>query len=323
LPSQMYARIVRAGLEGDRAGAGLALAFMGGQAFLLFLASSMVHGRLLGAVEGERGRSRAGARAGRQWRIPLLTPAASAVAAAQVRTALRTVRGRLAILLPGPLLAMLAVIMQQVPDEAPGLIEAIATHSHLLLAGGIVVSLYSLQPFTMNLFGADRSGLTMQFLQPVSDIDIARGKLTGLALVLAATTALCVVTAVAAIRAGSPTLWAATLVGGAATYVWLGPLFVWVSALFPVPADLSKTGSGGNPHGLAATVGTVLVPLVSAPAALILVAADWWLERPGLALPGMLLWLALALAVSVPLLRLSARSINLRRENLAVVAQGR
>ena len=47
------------------------------------------------------------------------------------------------------------------------------------------------------------------------------------------------------------------------------------------------------------------------------------LRLPVVAVVAMGVWLALALAVSVPLVSVAARTIALRRENLAVVAQGR
>jgi len=321
LPTELYGAAVHGALDGRPAAAAGAMALLGVEALLLFLGSSAMHARLIGSVEG-RGRSRAGARSGAMWRLPLLSPAASAVASAQVRTALRSVRGRLALLLPGPLLAGLVIVFGRVPDSGR-IVEVLDAHGHALLGAGMVLSIYSFQPFTMNLFGTDRAGLSLQFLLPVSAGDLTRGKLAGIGLALGATCLLCVVCALAVVPLSSSSLWLATLIGGAATYVWLAPVFIWMSALFPVAADLSKTGSGGNPHGLAMLVGTLAVPIVAIPAAALVLAADVWLDRPALAVPLMLAWFAVAVGGAMPLASLAARTVTIRRENLAMVAQGR
>ena len=85
-------------------------------------------------------------------------------------------------------------------------------------------------------------------------------------------------------------------------------------------SDLNKTGSGGNPHGVAFLVGTLLVLFLSAPPGMILYFGS---ERPALALALVALWTVLAAAISIPLLGLAARALESRRENVALVAQGR
>ena len=65
---------------------------------LLFVASARVHRRLLNSLESEFGRRRTGVIKGLSPQLPLLTAGASAVAWAQYKGALRTVRGRLTIL---------------------------------------------------------------------------------------------------------------------------------------------------------------------------------------------------------------------------------
>jgi hypothetical protein len=120
-----------------------------------------------------------------------------------------------------------------------------------------------------------------------------------------------------------PTLGLAALAGGYATLLWLWPVGVWMSALLPVAADLSKTGPGGNPHPAAMLAGTVLVLIFALPAVAIVLLADGWLHRPVMALPLMIVWLAVTIAIVLPLVRLASRAIAPRRENLALVAQGR
>jgi len=322
LPSEIYGRAVSNRLAGRRVAAGAAVGLLAGQAAVFFLASGLVHRRMIGGVEGDRSRRAEGARPVRHWRVPLLGPAASAVAVAQVRTAMRSVRGRLSILLPGPLLAALTVVLSRMPAEE-SFAAAVTAHGHLLFGTGVLISIYSFQVFSLNLFGTDRAGLTMQFLQPISHVELARGKLAGLAMVIGATAGLCLVAALAAAPGGDPLLWVAVLAGGAATYLWLMPVFIWLSALFPVAADLSKTGSAGNPHGLTMFVGMVVVAVAALPVVAVVLAAQYWFRNPIVAVVAMGVWLVLALAVSVPLVSIAARTIVLRRENLAVVAQGR
>lgn len=322
LPSQIWVETVRSGVSGEYNRAGLAFSLLGAQALGFFALSSFVHRRLIGSVEGDLGGRGTPVRPVRLLRLPGFSPAASAVALAQMRTALRSVRGRVSVLLPGPMLAMLAVVVGQVPDEA-GIARMIQGHGHWLLGAGLLFSIYSFQAFTMNLFGTDRAGLSMQFLHPVSAGDLARGKLAGVGLVLGLACLVCLLAALAVVPIGSPALWIGTLLAGVATYLWLGPAFIALSALFPVSADLSKTGSGGNPHGLTMLVGVLLVPLAALPAVLVLLACELWIDQSWLAVPLMVIWLAVAVIASGPLVRLASRTVELRWENLAVVAQGR
>jgi hypothetical protein len=322
LPSQLYGDAVSGAIDANARAAGLALAALSGEAALFFLASGAIHRRLVASPEGV-----ASKRGGRRARplptaLPLVAPATAAIAIAQFRSALRTVRGRLIVLMPGPLLALLVMAFRNVPDELP-FGPTLAAHGHLLLGAGIIFSIYAMQAFSMNLFGADRAGLTLQFLSPVSDVQLARGKILGTGLMLGVTVVICVLMAAIASPSGSPLLWLAVLIGGLATYLWLTPMMVWLSALFPLASDLSKTGSGGNPHPVPMLAGTALTALAALPAALIVVGFDFWLKRPLLALPAMIVWVVLAWLVTTPLVRLAARTIGLRRENLALVAQAR
>ena len=113
------------------------------------------------------------------------------------------------------------------------------------------------------------------------------------------------------------------LLGGAATYMLICPVALWMSALFPVASDLSKTGAGGNPHPLPMIAGTICTVLFAAPAGIIVLAAELHFRSEIVAVPLMAVWLAVALVVAVPLINLAARTIGARRENLALVAQGR
>jgi hypothetical protein len=246
----------------------------------------------------------------------------SAIAITEYRTALRSVRGRLAVILPGPLVAILTLMMRGMPDNRPWL-TAVFAEGHLVFAAGLVFALYALQPFSMNLFGVSRGGLTRLFLVPARDVDVARGKVAGCGLVLATAGTLALVMAIAVAPTGPVVYWIATMLGGIATFAWLSPIMVWCSAIFPVPADMSKTGSGGNPHPLPMFAGTVLVLMLALPAAGIFLANWVWIRHPGAVLAMMTVWTVLSIVVAVPLVGVASRAIGLRRDNLALVAQGR
>jgi hypothetical protein len=239
-----------------------------------------------------------------------------------MRTAIRTVRGRLGVLLPGPMLAVLVFMFSRI-GESPAWMEAIGSRGYYLFGAAGLFAIYSLQAFTMNMFATDRAGFTLQLLTPVADAELARGKVAGCGLVIGASLSLCLIGALAIAPGGSLALWISAGLGIAATYLLLSPVAVWLSALFPVSADLSKTGSGGNPHGLAMLIGTLLVLVGAAPPALILVATEHWLGRSVLSLPLMIVWTLIVAAVAHSMVILASRAIGQRRENIALVAQGK
>jgi hypothetical protein len=325
LPSELYADAVtpRVGLGPAGAGASiwsepgwLALAGLFGEGIVLYGLSAAVHRRLLESAEGARASRTRSVLPVVSPTLPGMWPGTSAVAVAQARTALRSVRGRLVVLLPGPLVGMFAVLFQSL--GAGDVIGPLVSQSHLLLAGGIVLGLYAAQPFTMNQFGSDRAGLTLEFLAPIRDVDLIRGKAVGCGAIIGAGVLISLACVLLAAPVGSPLLWLATLAGGLATYLVLSPLAAWFSVWLPVAADLSKTGAGGNPHTLAMLAGMVFVALASTPAAVILASLP-----PSGAFLAMIAWLAIAWAATLPLLSLTARALKARRENLALVAQGR
>jgi hypothetical protein len=322
VPSELYGRAVRAGLEGRSAQAGLAVVLLFVQGGVAYVASGAVHRKLLTALEGERVRSRNATQRSSLGHLPLLNPQASAVALAQVRNGLRSVRGRLLVLLPGPMIAMMTLLFRQMGDDERFALT-LSSNGHLMVGAGGIFCLYAMQALTMNMFGSDRAGLTLQFLTPIRDRDLALGKIAGCGIVFLVGLALAVVAAILVAVNTSPAFLLAVVMGVIATYILLSPLFVWFSALFPVASDLSKTGSGGNPHPLPMFAGTILVLLFAAPAALIIAFTQFWLQSAALAPMLMAGWLLIASAIGVPLVGVASRTIAARRENLAMVAQGK
>jgi len=321
LPSEVHGRTIAAALASNRTGVGIGLTTLLIEAAGLFWLSSRVHRRMLGSLEGDQSRRRSTEikLSGRRW--PMLTPGASAVAMALVRTAFRTVRGRLTILLPGPMLAMLTGVFQGIPQETWA--ADAARSGYLLFGASIVFTFYSIQAVSMNLFGSDRAGLTLQLLSPLTDRDLAVGKIAGFAAVVGAGVAVCLAAALAVARSGPPEYWVAVFLGAVATFFLISPVAIWFSALFPVQSDLSKTGSGGNPHGFPMIAGTFLTALLAAPVLGILAAAHFVFKAPIAAIPLSLAWVLIAAAIGIPLVNVSSRMIGVRRENLAMVAQGK
>jgi hypothetical protein len=314
LPSELYGKtMVRAKL-GEAFWWPLLGLWM--EAVALYTLSAIVHRRLIDSPEQGRVRRHQTAAHTSSFSVPGLWPGTSAVALAQARTAMRSVRGRLVVLLPGPVVAMLSVLLRSIGRSGGG----ITWHAqgHLLLGGGVILGLYAAQPFTMNQFGSDRAGLTLQFLAPIRDVDVVRGKAVGCGVIIGAGALLTLACAWLTAPTDAVPRWLATLAAGASTYLLLTPLAAWFSMLLPVASDVSKTGTGGNPHTLAMLAGMMLVIVASAPAALML-----FLLTPMAALAATLAWLAVTGALSTWLLGVSARVLRRRRENLVLIAQGR
>lgn len=313
LPSEMYGQAMTAATVGHAPGR--ALGWVGGLwllAAILYLLSGLVHQRLLDAGDGQA-RRRTGQPLAGLPRIPLLGHEASAVAAAQYRTGLKSVRGRLAVLLPGPMMGLLAIVLARTPEEAEWIAQ-IPNYGHLVFGASLIFSIYAIQPFSMNQFASDRAGLTLQWLLPISARDLVLGKAAG-TFGLFGTAALLGLIVTAITTGGGPVmLWLAVALAGCATFFTLAPIAASLSALLPVSADLSKTGSGGNPHGAAMFAGTFLVMIAAAPPGLILLIGPRFSDAATLAASAG--WLGLVMVIALPMLTLSSKLVTTRRENL-------
>jgi hypothetical protein len=324
LPSEAYGIAVREAVSGRTAGIAAGLLLLVGQVGLLFLASSAAHRQVIQSLEGDSRRRKSSAIAASAPRLPFVGAAASAIGWAQYRTALRSVRGRLIVLFPGPLLALMMVIFRQLPGDEGRWAATAAGEGYLLFGAGVVFGFYSMQAFTMNMFGSDRSGLTLQLLAPVSDRHLAWGKLYGCWLILCAGMLITLAASIAVAPSGSPYLWLSVIVAALAIYLLLSPITVWMSALFPQASDLSKTGSGGNPHPLPMFIGTFLVLFAALPNVLIFLVVDlWWKSQPIFTLAFISIWAFVVAVFAIPLVNLASRAVGARRENLALIAQGK
>ncbi len=315
LPSEMYGRVVTRAVEGESRAAVGWIGALAGEAALLFWLSGLVHRRLLESAGGSSSRRRRAVGLRRPWRMPGVSAQATAVAWVMVRTGLRSVRGRIAVLLPGPMLALVVLVMLRTPEEASWM-AMVGRQSHLAFGASLLFVILGIQPFTMNQFASDRTGLTQQWLLPISEPDLVRGKAIGGGVLFVLAMLVSCVAVSLAIGGGSLVAWAMMAVGGLAIYVTITPAAALLSAWLPVAADLSKPGSGGNPHTASALLGMLLVLVAAVPVAVIAAAPLLPVPAPAGSLIVMLVWLVVVTAIAWPLLGVAARAVTARRENL-------
>ena len=322
IPSELYGKTLERAHDG-RAMASLvplgALALMG---TVLFLTSSRVYRRLLDSPEiNSPRRGRGGALEFRTRRLPGLGHAASAVAWVTARMAMRTVKGKAAVVTTPLAVGILSLTLSRQWEgiDFAGMHVGAST-AGLLIA--LVLPLLSFQPILLNTYAVDRAGLTLQFLIPASEQDLVCGKIAGGALLTALATIPSLILVALVTREGPLALWLAVILGSIATYLVLGPVFAMLSALFPKAADLSSLGTKGNCNQLAGLVATLLIPAMLSPVAILVLAGQflWGNLYAGVGLVAG--WVVVAALLSLPLTHMAAALLAKRRENVSLVAQG-
>jgi len=323
IPSELYLKSLERAHDG-RAAAGLiplgALNLVGAA---LFLTSSRVHRRLLDSPEiSSPRRGRGGELEFRTRRLPGLGHAASAVAWVTARMAMRTVKGKLAVLTSPLAAAILSLLLSREWDGVDfGGMHIGPAAGGLFIA--LVLPMLAFQPILLNIYAIDRAGLTLQFLIPISHQDLVRGKIAGGALLTATATVPSLIVVALVTREGPPALWLAVILGAMATYLVLGPMFAMLSAIFPKAADLSSLGNQGNANQLAGLVATLLTPAVLSPVAILVLAGQFLFGNLYAAAGLVAGWLVVAALLSLPLTHMAAALLAKRRENVSLVAQGR
>jgi hypothetical protein len=311
VPSEMAGRAIQRAYQGQLTEASGWAAGVWGVAGLVWLASARVHRRLLDSGDSRSRRTATTALVGLR-QLPLVSPAVSAVAMTQWRTAIRSVRGRLALLMPGPIVAVLVMVMTRSGDVPWA--SRIGDYSHLACAAASAMALMTVHPFTLNQFATDRAGLTLQFLLPMSSRQLAWGKVLGtLALYVGAVVVGMLAVALSS-GVSSVWLWASVFCCALAAFLIQAPFAAMISAMLPSASDLNRTGSAGNPHAGAALVGIVGTALALAPMLLIVLIIPAW--SYGVTLLVSVVWVALVALVARLLLSSAARTIDARRENL-------
>jgi hypothetical protein len=264
--------------------------------------------RLLGspAAGGRRGAARLPV-----WRrVRWVEPGPLAVAEAFARSVLRTVQGRVALMVPAVIAAALSVLGRtpEIP-LAPWLLGP------LLLLFVVFVGLSSNQSVLLNQFGVDRGGLTRQLLLPLDGRQLVAGHALGCAVLTAMAFAPALVL-VALFGGDRSAVWAAaTLLASVAAFALSLPFVTWVSLTFPKAADLGKLGSEGKPPPAAALVGILGLGLVMVPPAGAALAGSLAAGEGGVVAAEAVL-AALALSVLRPLLGWTASLLERRREAL-------
>jgi hypothetical protein len=316
LPSEVYGKAMTSAMvDHNRGAAATWLGVLAGEGLLLFWLSGLVHRRLLESAGSSSGGKQKIAAVRPLWRLPGVNMPAAAVAWVMFKSSLRSVRGRVAVLLPGPVMAIISLGLLRKPNDVPFL-AALDTYSHFLYGASLMIALLAINPFTLNQFTSDRAGLTLQFLLPVSARDLVRGKAIGGGALFILAALVGGIASALATGGGQPAAWAMTMVGGLATYVAVTPVAAILSAVFPVASDLSKAGSGGNPHVAAGLIGMVAVFAAALPVLGIAVPATITGGRFHLALLAMVVWLAIVTTIAWLLLGVVANLVTARRENL-------
>jgi hypothetical protein len=314
VPSEMYRHTAINSVRSP-ADAALPLASLGIVALAIQAAGFAAYRRVLD-MPVSLGTRRAGSFGG-LWKrvIPGLTPSASAVAFTQLRTALRTPRGRATIASPLLLPVVFAAITYQ-SGRMP--LPGLDGRNGLGLAGfGVFASILSLIPLAMNQFAMDRAGFTRYMLAPLSVRELLIGKAVGNALIAAIPAAFCFVFPAVMFPGGRPSLWLGLLFSVIATYVLVSPVAAALSAIFPKAADLNSIGSGSNAHQGAGLLGMLAFVAAGAPSAGLAFLAVKVLGRADLVAVFLLIWCVLAFVISYVLFIPVTRLVSSRCETLA------
>ena len=256
-------------------------------------------------------------------RLPGLSESASAVALAVVRLALRTPRGRVQIMMPMVLLLFFALPLltgrqgltfgSSVIDSGLGLSVLVA-----------LFGLAAIGPIALNQFAIDGAGLTLQFLAPISDRDLLAGKAAGLAIIGGAPILSGLIIAAALFPPPSFVLWFALLLAVLAAFLVLSPIWALLSAVFPRAANLNSIrSSASNPHQAANLLGLLAAAAAGGVPGGLAALAIGVFERPDQVLPLVGMWTVVAFVLGRALFVPATAAFTRRRENLAMVAQGR
>jgi hypothetical protein len=321
-PPALYARcIAKTADRGASAGLLSLVGLLLAAATVLWV-GARIYRRLLETPEVASPRRR-GAASKPQWlRLPGFSDSVSAVATTQVRLVYRSVQGKLQICILPVIILFMGVLWKGRPHELlPG--GAPFPMGILLATFGLFLAMLTLEGTLLNQFAMDRAGLTLEFLSPLSDRDLILGKAAG-GVILGASRAIpSVILAAAMAPGGSIFLWLSLPSAAVALFAIMAPVGAILSALFPKTVDLGRIGKQSKPHPAASLLGMLCSLAAMMPMAGLVMLCVFLLKSPALALAGVTAWAVTAVLVSVPLMRLAERILARRRENLALVAQGR
>jgi len=315
-PTEMFVAATRAAAGADRGRTAASMAALLAFAAVLHGGGLVVFRRILDSPGPSGPRRIASASGVLNRTLPGLSPAASAVALAHLRLALRTPRGRSILLSPLVVVLVFALLIYRNPGSfAPfGISEGLT-----LAAFGSFVSLMSVLPMAMNQFAVDRAGLTFHLLAPLSEGDLLAGKAAGNALIALPPALITLAAAFALFPQGPASLWLTLVVALPAIYLPVAPVAAILSAVFPRAVDMNSVGRGSNAHGAAGLLGMLAFVAAALPPLGLAVVAMRVLERPALAPVFVLLWCGVAYVLGRALYIPARRIVAARRENLATL----
>ena len=192
----------------------------------------------------------------------------------------------------------------------------------LVLSVAGMLALMSMSSFLTDQFAVDRAGLTLTFLGPASGVEIVAGKAIGGMGAFTIPLSIGTIAAFALHPRGSPLLWCGALFCAIAAYLAQSPVAAALAAWFPAPFDLTRLRAG-NPHPLASILGLMTSVLIYAVFSGLFAAVLALTRSPLAALAAGAVILAAAAAAAKLCWPLAAMALDARRENLAMVAQGR
>jgi hypothetical protein len=317
-PSELYTRATRASATGNAADAVAPVSALAATSVLLHGVGFVAFRLVLDSPGASSARRAAPMRDVWGRTLPGLSPAASAVALAHLRLALRTPRGRSIILSPLVLLGIFAIVMmrnRQGMDLGPWSMESgigLATFTSFM-------SVLTILPLAFNQFAVDGAGLTLALLSPLSHRDYLAGKAIGNALITIPTTIICMVGSFALFPTGPASMWLSLPLALAGVHLLTAPVAAIFSALFPRQVDMNSIGNKSNAHGLAGLLGLLGYVLAAVPSVLLVLAATRLLRQPALAPVFLLAWCAVAYGISRLMFVPARRIFEQRRENLAML----
>ncbi len=315
LPSELATKAIASGFHLSWVITGEAVAMLLLYAVTVHFVSRWAFDRLLTTPAAGRARKSKQSRS-RLWSVPLLSSPEGATAWVEVRSFLRTVRGKLSWIF-SPILVLVLGVANRPGHHA---LASTGFRSPLFFGIGLIAvaclsAIFGSNAFSLNLFSVSGRGLAFERLAPLSTFAWVRGKAVGIALLVTLNMALALVVAAILSPERDPRVWLSVVCGGFSVLALYLPAAVALSALFPRPVDLASLSRGGNAHPAASMLGLVSIFPEALPAAA-LWALGWRTGGPWGALIAAIVCLAASLWVANRLLVPVATLVDHRYEHI-------
>jgi hypothetical protein len=320
IPSEAYARALGLAVLGRPAAALGPTAVLALTGLLLYGLSRLLWRRLLASPAASGGR-RGPAELPRPFRVPGLSAAASAVAWGQLVSVVRTLAGRLGLLVAPVLTVMLGTVLRSEVGEMASIGRAMGSTGGVVLgAGAVALAMLSMQTFLVNQFALDGPGFVLTSLAPADPRDVVLGKWVAWAGLAGGLTL--VTTGVVMILAPEVLpWWPALLLGGVGVFVVLALVGTWLSLAFPKAVDLNRLGRDARPNQLAMLL-IMLATGVAVGLPFLVGGLVWAITGSRVAVTAVAaLWTAAALLLARFLLGPVARALAARREGIYLALQ--